>query len=257
VVAQRLQFVLQGMETSGVYVLLQGLVFFLFLYVNFSSFIDIVQGIALLFNLTLKSNFHNRVYMACTRQQFWQGWHITLNEWFRDYFFFSVVKYDRQRRFTNLLLLLTFLLIALWHGFTLVLFVWGLLNGCWIIAEKKLMGKWQPENWWQRALGRIYHLSLASVLAALFITPSLPWLLQQLCSQSRLSFDKGNGFVLLVLAIAFAGMDWLNQKAGDQRMDLYLQSRPYWQRIGIVGGLLVAIFLFGLTNSIANYYMRF
>jgi alginate O-acetyltransferase complex protein AlgI len=257
VVAQRLQYMLNGTEATGWFVLVQGLLFFLFLYVNFSSFIDIVQGIALLFNLQLKSNFHNRVYMACSRQQFWQGWHITLNEWFRDYFFFSVARFDKQRRYTNLLLLLTFLLIALWHGFTLVLLVWGLLNGCWIITEKKWMGKWQPVTWWQKTAGRLYHLGLASVLAALFITPSLGSLFTRFIDHGHLSLAKGGGYVLMVLVIAFVGMDWLNAKAADKRMDLYLQTLPYWQRTTLCGALLVAVFLFGLTNSITNYYIRF
>lgn len=257
VVAQRLQYVLNGMEASGWFILMQGLVFFLFLYVNFSSFIDIVQGIALLFNLQLKNNFHNRVYLACSRQQFWQGWHITLNEWFRDYFFFGLANHDKRRRYTNLLLLLTFVMIALWHGFTLVLLIWGLLNGCWIIAEKKWLGKWQPVSYWQKTAGRLYHLSLASVLAVLFISPSFGQLQQRMFSESSFSIPNGGGYVLLVLALSFAGMDWLNAHAAEKRMDVYLQSLPYWQRAAIAGALLIAIFLFGLTNSIANYYMRF
>jgi alginate O-acetyltransferase complex protein AlgI len=257
VVAQRLQYMLNGTEATGWFVLVHGLLFFLFLYVNFSSFIDIVQGIALLFNLQLKSNFHNRVYMAWSRQQFWQGWHITLNEWFRDYFFFSAARFDKKRRYTNLLLLLTFLLIALWHGFTLVLVVWGLLNGAWIIAEKKWMGRWQPETWWQKTAGILYHLGLASVLAALFITPSLGSLFNRFLGHDHLSLAKGGGYVLIVLIMAFGGMDWLNAKAADKRMDVYLLTLPYWQRTTLCGALLVAVFMFGLTNSITNYYIRF
>ena len=103
----------------------------------------------------------------------------------------------------------------------------------------------------------MYHLGLASVLAALFITPSLGSLLNRFLDHGHLSLAKGGGYVLMVLVIAFAGMDWLNAKAGDKRMDVYLQTLPYWQRTTLCGALLTAIFLFGLTNSITNYYIRF
>lgn len=89
VIAQRIFIlinVLSNSEISGPYYLILGLLFFFYLYCNFSSFIDFFQGISQIFGIQLKDNFRNRVYFSSSRQQFWRGWHITLNEWFRDYF---------------------------------------------------------------------------------------------------------------------------------------------------------------------------
>lgn len=92
VVASRLYALLNElivMELKGINYLLVGLCFYLFLYCSFSSFINIFQGISLLFNITIKDNFRNRVYFSASREEFWKGWHIALNQWFRDYFFYE------------------------------------------------------------------------------------------------------------------------------------------------------------------------
>ncbi|MBU3677388.1 MAG: hypothetical protein FGM54_09475, partial [Chitinophagaceae bacterium] len=114
---------LQLSHLDGLFLLLQGLVFFFYIYASFSSFVDFFQGVALLFNIKMSDNFHKRVYWASSRHQFWQGWHMTLNAWFKDYFFYRLMKYKYWRNKTQLALFLTFLLIALWHGATKIYFV--------------------------------------------------------------------------------------------------------------------------------------
>ncbi|MBY0434474.1 MAG: hypothetical protein K2U26_10225, partial [Cyclobacteriaceae bacterium] len=125
-------------DVTGPYTLLIGLLFFLFLYVNFSSYIDIFQGISEVVGIRLKSNFKNRIYFAGSRQNFWSGWHITLNEWFRDYFTFPLAHKYRYRAPIDIILIATFILVALWHELTFVMLIWGVLNGLWIILEKKV-----------------------------------------------------------------------------------------------------------------------
>jgi alginate O-acetyltransferase complex protein AlgI len=263
VIAQRLFFVLQSMNTveiTGAYMLLQGLVFFLYLYANFSSFIDMVLGISQLFNVQLKGNFHNRVYLSSSRQQFWRGWHITLNEWFKDYFFFSVAKYDKKRIFTNWILMATFLLIALWHGFTLVLLVWGLMNGLWIILEKKSSGFQIKRQSVRTTLGVMYHLFFASILALVFISPDIAKTANNLFIEPAfmpvdfLILQKKN---LLILVSGFVIMDFFNAKAGAKRMDNFMGELNGFTRWVVYTILILFVLLFGQTGNIANYYIRF
>ncbi len=263
VIAQRLIYLVLTMaasELSGIYLVLTGLMFFLYLFVNFSSFIDIVQGISQLFNIRLKNNFHNRVYFSVSRTRFWKGWHITLNEWFRDYFFFTLARHDRKKKYTDLILLLTFLLIALWHGFTFSLLAWGLLNGSWVILERR-SGLLRPANSPViKFLGTVYHLFFAAILALVFISPDILQTAEKLFTgpaifpAALLGNQEKNLFVLLS---AFLVMDFHNARAGQLRIDAYLGSYPGVVRWLIYIKLILLIIFFGLSGSIANYYIRF
>jgi D-alanyl-lipoteichoic acid acyltransferase DltB (MBOAT superfamily) len=56
----------------------------LFLYCNFSGYIDIVIGIASLLGITLPENF-NRPFSSDSFIGFWSRWHITLSQWLKTY----------------------------------------------------------------------------------------------------------------------------------------------------------------------------
>lgn len=263
VISQRLLALKQSLQTteiSGIYTLLTGLLFFFYLYFNFSSFIDIFQGISTIFNIRLKNNFRNRIYLAYSRQDFWRGWHITLNEWFRDYFFFPLAKHDRQRKHVNSILLLTFFLIALWHEVSQAFILWGLMNGSWIILEKKANLEKLPYPQFRRWLGPVYHLGCASVLALVFISPDIHALFNKIFispAHFPVNFIKNNagnlaltlGFILLV--------DYLYAKAGELRFDNYLDKKPLISRWFIYFALTILILAFGITNAIDNYYVQF
>ncbi|MEY3368668.1 MAG: hypothetical protein RI973_1823 [Bacteroidota bacterium] len=263
VVAQRLHFLVYSLMEAGLgglFNLLTGFFFFFFLYCSFSSFIQIFQGVSQVFNIRLKDNFRNRVYASASRQEFWGGWHITLNEWFRDYFFYELVRYDKRKQYTYGILFLTFLLIGLWHDFTLVFLVWGAMNATWIILEKKFYeseaGKRHRKV---RPLGVLYHLFFSSLLATVFISPDLGGLLDVFTEPPSLgkSTSVFFSFNTLVLVIAFIAMDYHEKMAGKQRMDHYLAGKPELYRWAIYYKLAFMILLFGTAGIIENYYRQF
>lgn len=263
VIANRLHLLLSGENMhalNGPYFLLFGLTFFLYLYTNFSSFIDFFQGVSAIFNIQLKDNFRNRVYLSSSRQDFWKGWHITLNEWFRDYFFFVVIKYDRKRRWTDAILLITFLLIALWHELSYVLLIWGTMNGLWIILEKKVnFSQWKYPKL-RKVGGRFYHLGISSLLALIFISPNASFLVSKLtASPTFLNTELQRTIVLNVLVVlaSFVVMDFHYIRAGKLRFDRYLDEVPTVRRWMIYIQLAVMILLFGIASGINNYYTQF
>ena len=96
VIAQRLNMLIGDLKVShigGLWTLLIGLVFFFYIYFSYSSFVDFFQGVSEVFNVRIKERFGKRIYFSSNRHEFWKGWHITLNEWFRDYFFYNQMKY--------------------------------------------------------------------------------------------------------------------------------------------------------------------
>ena len=263
VIAQRIFILMrqfQHSEIGGVYYLLVGLLFFLYLYCNFSSFIDFFQGVSQILNIRLKDNFRNRVYFSASRQEFWKGWHITLNQWFRDYFFYVISGYDKKRRYTDLLLLITFPLIALWHGFSTVMVVWGLLNGLWIVTEKKFdFEKWKYASF-RKVAGVVYHLSIATLLALIFISPKPGFLYQKVIvqpSQLPANFIAQYLPSTLIILVCLGIMDYHYAKAKDASFGEYLDKKPQFLRWLIYFKLVMIILIFGKSAGVENYYIQF
>ncbi|TSE08638.1 MBOAT family O-acyltransferase [Aquimarina algiphila] len=263
VIAQRIFFLLNKLlnsEISGYYYFVLGLLFFFYLYTNFSSFIDFFQGISQIFGIQLKSNFRNRVYFSSSRQEFWKGWHITLNEWFRDYFFFVIAKHDKKRKYTNFLLLITFVLIALWHELTTTLLIWGILNGLWIIFEKKIDLTKLPYPKLRNSLGLIYHLLFSCILALIFISPNLIYLIEKIfITPPFIPIEITHKYLtnIAIILFSFIIMDYHYSKAKNERFDNYLHKKTMLNRWFIYIKLVMIILIFGLSPGVDNYYTLF
>lgn len=263
VIAQRIFSLMTQMQnsgTSGKFYLLIGLLFFLYLYCNFSSFIDFFQGVSKVFNIQLKDNFKNRIYLSSSRQEFWKGWHITLNEWFRDYFFFVISKYDKKRSYVDIMMLMTFILIALWHELSLVLLIWGAFNGFWIVLEKKVnFTKWPYQQFREKA-GVVYHLFGCSILALIFISPDVSFFYDHMIVEpSRLHDNYWDlyGVRIVILIGCFSVMDFHYSRAKGQRIDDYLETKSMHARWFFYMKLTLLILVFGLSAGIDNYYIMF
>lgn len=264
VLAQRLNQLLislKGSEIAGWWTLLIGFVFFFYLYFSFSSFVDFFQGISEIFGIRLKDNFHQRVYFSTNRHEFWKGWHITLNEWFRDYFFYWQIKFKFWRNKPYLLLLATYMLIGLWHGITWQYLLWGFLNGTWILLEKAIqLPKFRLEGLLKRSLGIIYHLLGCSFMALVFIYPTLGDLWNKIQMPSTFPNDV---FILqrrniLVVLMMFILIDLYHVWSNDERMDSFLERISPWKRRLIYIQLVVSLLVFGdFTGGLTNYYLAF
>lgn len=105
------------------------------LYFDFSGYIDMALGAALLFNIELPINFHSP-YQARNIQDFWRRWHITLSKFLRDYLYIPLGgnKKGELRTYGNLFL--TFLLGGLWHGASWTFVFWGALHGAAMVLHR-------------------------------------------------------------------------------------------------------------------------
>jgi D-alanyl-lipoteichoic acid acyltransferase DltB (MBOAT superfamily) len=107
---------------------LASLCYTLQLYFDFSGYMDMAMGAALLFNIRLPLNF-NSPYKALSIQDFWRRWHMTLSRFLRDYLYIPLGG-NRQREWrTAGNLLATFVLGGLWHGAAWTFVAWGFLHG--------------------------------------------------------------------------------------------------------------------------------
>jgi alginate O-acetyltransferase complex protein AlgI len=114
---------------------LSGILAFTFqIYFDFSGYSDMAIGLALMFGLTLPSNF-DAPYRAVSIADFWRRWHMTLSRFLRDYLYIPLGGNRRGqiRRYANLML--TMVLGGLWHGAAWTFVIWGGLHGFYLMVN--------------------------------------------------------------------------------------------------------------------------
>jgi alginate O-acetyltransferase complex protein AlgI len=98
------------------------------IYYDFAAYTHIAIGISLLLGVRLQENF-NSPYQATSIQDFWRRWHMTLSRWFRDYLYIPLGGSRKGLTRTVFNIIVTFLLVGLWHGAGWNYLAWGLLHG--------------------------------------------------------------------------------------------------------------------------------
>jgi alginate O-acetyltransferase complex protein AlgI len=134
----------------------------LFLYSNFSGYIDIVIALARMMRVRLPENF-DRPFAASSVLEFWTRWHITLSTWFKTYVYNPLIV-ALMRRISSVAyepllgvfcFFITFFLIGVWHGRTSEFIVFGLLTGGGVSVNKL----------WQLGLTRVLRRKRYKALA--------------------------------------------------------------------------------------------
>lgn len=111
--------------------------FTLYIYYDFSGYMDMAIGMGGLFGYKLNENF-NYPYLSKSVSEFWRRWHITLGSWFRDYIYIPM----GGSRTGSLILntMAVWLLTGLWHGASWNFILWGLYFGIIVLLEKYFLG---------------------------------------------------------------------------------------------------------------------
>ncbi len=124
------------------------------IYADFSGCIDIVTGVSEMFGIHLRKNF-NHPYFSRTMGEFWRRWHISLQEWFKDYVYFPVSASNLMRRAKKRFrergmkraselfaacfpILVVWMITGLWHGAAWKYVAWGLFHAILLIGSKVL-----------------------------------------------------------------------------------------------------------------------
>jgi len=160
------------------------------LYLDFSAYVDIVRGSAMLFGLHLPPNF-DYPYFATSIADFWRRWHISLGDWLRNYLYFPLGGSRRGLPITCLNLLIVMAIAGLWHGPAWGFIIWGLLHGLALVAHRITEAIAPGKSLWQSFPGVIvaWAIAQATVFSAwiFFRLPNLPdsaWVFQHLWGYS-------------------------------------------------------------------------
>jgi D-alanyl-lipoteichoic acid acyltransferase DltB (MBOAT superfamily) len=114
-----------------------------YLYFNFSGYMDIVIGVGRLLGQDLPENF-NKPFLARNFLEFWTRWHMTLSQWFKTYLFNPLMSMLISRVPQAVMIpylgimafFITFFVMGVWHGTTIVFVIYGLLMGAGASANK-------------------------------------------------------------------------------------------------------------------------
>ncbi len=131
-------------DYHGIMILSAGIAYSIYLYADFSGCIDMAKGISKFMGIEIAENF-NLPYFAYSVEDFWRRWHISLNEWFRKYLFYPLLKSNlitklaerlkkRSKKLakaipTCIALLVVWFTTGLWHGANYTFILWGLYYG--------------------------------------------------------------------------------------------------------------------------------
>jgi alginate O-acetyltransferase complex protein AlgI len=202
----------------------------LYLYANFSGYIDIVIGIARLLRIELPENF-DRPFSSKSFLIFWNRWHMTLSNWLKTYVYNPLLISCMQRwpapaaepYIVVFAFFFTFFLIGVWHGQTSVFIFYGVLLGLGVSVNKLyqiLMMKWLGRAAYNKLAKNWLYGAVARGLTFTWFTFSLLWFwsnwsqlgnLAATLSAAEIAAVWAGIFVLaaIVLAVYEAARDWL------------------------------------------------
>ena len=105
------------------------------IYFDFSGYSDMAIGLGKMFGFTFDENFRHP-YISRSVSEFWNRWHISLGQWFRDYVYFPLggSRVTQKKLIRNLAVV--WLLTGIWHGAAWQFIVWGVFYGVLITLEK-------------------------------------------------------------------------------------------------------------------------
>jgi alginate O-acetyltransferase complex protein AlgI len=104
------------------------------IYLDFSGYCDMANGVSLMLGFELPMNF-NSPYKAASSKELWQRWHMTLSRFFIKYVYIPLGGSRKGKLRTMINVLIVFVLSGLWHGAGWTYVCWGLMQGLLVVWD--------------------------------------------------------------------------------------------------------------------------
>jgi alginate O-acetyltransferase complex protein AlgI len=111
--------------------------FSLQVFCDFAGYSLCAIGTALMFGFRFPMNFESP-FGSVGIAELWTRWHMSLASWMRDYVFTPLGGYRRGRFRGHINVLITFVLVGLWHGAAWTFVLWGAMHGLFLVGERLL-----------------------------------------------------------------------------------------------------------------------
>ena len=214
------------------------------IYCDFSGYSTMARGLGKMLGFELPRNF-NYPLLAKNPIESMSGWHITMNQWFRDYVYLPIAigrRWLKVRRIGGMLV--AWALFGLWHGATWNFLIWGLFNGLRIVIyrlTRRRLRSLRGQPGYELA-GRALTLLVFCFVCVLFRAADLQdasvffGKLLAWSSEGIVVSGAWLKFIALLLALHIASKRWYKE-------DLMARLGPKGQ-VALVGcmGMLVSVF---------------
>jgi len=246
-------------------------------YCDFSGYSDIATGVSKCMGIQLSPNFKTPQF-SMSFNEFWQRWHITLNQWLHSYVFLPLGglrssifnKNNSSKKATYVNVFLTFMTSGLWHGANWTYLLWGATNGAIVISEHKTKNK----SWFKRIIFPVSYIfnkfpklkmfyvlmivSLTELIFRAFHIKDVIIILKKIIGMNKdgyffilSNFELGLtiGFIILLTLI-----DWQINKSDYNNWVNKLNTKNRWL---FYIGLIFLISFFGVFGKEKYVYFQF
>ena len=217
-------------------------------YFDFGGYSDMAVGLGYMFGFRLPQNF-NSPYKATDIADLWRRWHISLSSFFRDYVYFPLGGSRGSRWLTARNLMITMVLVGLWHGANWLYVIFGAYQGLLLIGHRMIRARWQRlPQWAQRsATFGLWLLGLAIFRASGFGMAAA--LLETMFTWHAGAGMVGAGALIVTLALAAVIAHWAPNT---------FEIRHRWSPSWVAGcAVLFGICLFVLYGARPAPYIYF
>jgi D-alanyl-lipoteichoic acid acyltransferase DltB (MBOAT superfamily) len=212
----------------------------LYLYANFSGYIDIVIGIARFLRIELPENF-DRPFSSKSFLIFWNRWHMTLSAWLKTYVYNPLLIACMRRWQSSaaepfivvFAFFFTFFLIGVWHGQTSVFIFYGVMLGLGVSVNKLyqiLMMKWLGRVQYNSISRSFLYGALARGITFTWFSVSLLWFWSNWLQLSALAASLGTADIAGVLTVILLGSTVvlaIHEFVRDWLLSFQFESRPF------------------------------
>ncbi len=125
-------------ERGGAAIVMATIIFAFQIYGDFGGYSTIAMGAAKILGIELIDNFKSP-FLSVSIGDFWARWHISLNDWFKDYVYIPLGGSRKGKLRKHINLMIVFVVSGFWHGARWSYVLWGVLNGVYSIWEEVTM----------------------------------------------------------------------------------------------------------------------
>lgn len=234
------------------------------IYLNFLAFSEMAIGVSLIFGFRLKINF-NRPFATTSIMEFWRRWHITLVDWIRKYVFYPLLVSPFSKVGPSGLLLVIFLIFALWHDFTLNHVLYGLIQFVLVFADSRFGARFSVSDAgiWKRGLiffkWIFFYVVLISIPGLIFRSQDLGnvgRILMNLVSVdlstswSVFKLSQHGGWTILI----FVALNELIESRLDvKKLALFIRNSGVVLKMLMLFVYLTIIFYFGMWEDLRHF----
>lgn len=100
------------------------------MYADFAGYSEMAIGVGCMLGFKITENF-KRPFFSQNIAEYWRKWHISLTGWLTDYVFMPLnIRFRNMEKWGSVLaIIITFILIGLWHGANWTFALFGLYHG--------------------------------------------------------------------------------------------------------------------------------